>query len=110
VTGDRVLNEYEPGTAFPGVIGRTTEESSPAWPRPLRANAGSPNVRGGTTDPFLVHWPQGIRSRGEVRSQYAHIVDMVPTVLDALGLKPPTAIRAVTQSPLHGVSFAHTLE
>jgi arylsulfatase len=44
VTGDRVLNEYEPGTAFPGVIGRTTEESSPAWPRPLRANAGSPNV------------------------------------------------------------------
>ncbi len=38
------LNEYEPGTAFPGVIGRTTAESSPAWPRPLRADAGSPNV------------------------------------------------------------------
>jgi arylsulfatase len=38
------LNEYEPGTAFPGVIGRTTEESSPAWPQPLRADAGSPNV------------------------------------------------------------------
>ena len=34
------LNEYEPGTAFPGVIGRTTDESSPAWPRPLRASAG----------------------------------------------------------------------
>src|ERR1700733_14028620 len=66
--------------------------------------------RGGTTDPFLVHWPQGIRSRGEVRNQYAHIVDMVPTVLDALGLQPPTAIRGVTQSPLHGVSFAHSFE
>src|SRR5579864_772271 len=38
------LTEYEPGTTFPGVIGRTTEESSPAWPRPLRAAAGSPNV------------------------------------------------------------------
>ena len=38
------LNEYEPGTAFPGVIGRTTDESSPAWPRPLRAAAGAPNV------------------------------------------------------------------
>ncbi len=38
------LNEYDPGTAFPGVIGRTTDESSPAWPRPLRAEAGSPNV------------------------------------------------------------------
>ena len=38
------LEEYEPGASFPGVIGRTTEESSPAWPRPLRAEAGSPNV------------------------------------------------------------------
>ena len=38
------LEEYEPGTVFPGVIGRTTDESKPAWPRPLRAPAGSPNV------------------------------------------------------------------
>ena len=38
------LEEYEPGAAFPGVIGRATDESSPAWPRPLRARAGSPNV------------------------------------------------------------------
>ena len=48
-----------------------------------------------------------------MRSQYAHIVDMVPTVptvLDALGLEPPTVTRGVTQSPIHGVSFAHTLD
>jgi arylsulfatase len=38
------LVEYEPGTAFPGVIGRTTSESSPAWPEPVRAREGSPNV------------------------------------------------------------------
>jgi arylsulfatase len=38
------LNEYAPGTAFSGVIGRTVEESSPAWPRPLRAEPGAPNV------------------------------------------------------------------
>ena len=38
------LNEYEPGTAFTGVIGRTPEESSPAWPRPNRAKEGAPNV------------------------------------------------------------------
>src|SRR6266436_9417257 len=38
------LTEYAAGTAFPGVIGRTTEESTPAWPRPLRAVAGAPNV------------------------------------------------------------------
>ena len=66
--------------------------------------------RGGACDPFIVSWPKGIKSKGDVRPQYAHIVDMVPTVLDLLGLEPPAAIRGVTQSPLHGVSFAHTLD
>ncbi len=66
--------------------------------------------RGGTSDPFLVHWPAGIRARGGVRTQYAHIIDIVPTVLDALGVDPPEAIRGVTQSPIHGVSFAHTFD
>jgi arylsulfatase A-like enzyme len=66
--------------------------------------------RGGSTDPFIISWPKGIKSKGEVRTQYAHIIDMVPTALDLLGVSPPAAIRGVTQSPLHGVSFAHTLE
>ncbi|MEZ4609147.1 MAG: hypothetical protein R2838_02630 [Caldilineaceae bacterium] len=39
-----------------------------------------------------------------------HAIDMVPTVLDALGIEPPQAIRGVTQSPIEGVSFAHTFE
>ena len=55
-------------------------------------------------------WPARITARGEVRTQYAHIIDMVPTVLDLLGIEPPPTIRGVTQSPLHGVSFAHTLD
>jgi hypothetical protein len=38
------LNEYRPGTAFPGVIGRAFDQSSPAWPQPLRARQGAPNV------------------------------------------------------------------
>jgi arylsulfatase A-like enzyme len=66
--------------------------------------------RGGTSDPFIVSWPRGIQARGEVRAHYAHIIDMVPTVLDLLGLEPPATIRGVTQSPLQGVSFAHTLD
>ncbi len=66
--------------------------------------------RGGACDPFIVSWPKGIKSKGQVRPQYAHIIDMVPTVLDLLGLEPPATIRGVTQSPLHGVSFAHTLD
>src|SRR3984957_14236087 len=66
--------------------------------------------RGGACDPFLVHWPKGITAKGEVRSQYAHVIDIVPTVLDVLGLDPPATIRGVTQSPIHGVSFAHTFD
>ncbi|MER6392764.1 arylsulfatase [Streptomyces sp. NPDC001523] len=66
--------------------------------------------RGGVSDPFLVHWPDGIRAHGEIRNQFAHIIDMVPTVLDVLGIEAPSTIRGVTQSPLHGVSFAHTFD
>ena len=66
--------------------------------------------RGGVSDPFIVHWPKGIKAKGEVRTQYAHAIDMVPTILDALGIEPPAAIKGVTQSPIQGVSFAHTFD
>jgi arylsulfatase A-like enzyme len=62
--------------------------------------------RGGVSDPFIVSWPKGIKAKGELRHQYAHAIDMVPTVLEALGLEPPSTIRGVTQSPLEGVSLA----
>jgi arylsulfatase len=66
--------------------------------------------RGGVSDPFIVSWPKGMKAAGEVREQYAHIIDMVPTVLDVVGIEPPATIRGVAQSPLHGVSFAHTFD
>ena len=66
--------------------------------------------RGGCSDPFIVCWPGRIAARGEIRTQYAHIIDMVPTVLDLLGLDPPATVRGVTQAPLHGVSLVSTLD
>jgi arylsulfatase len=66
--------------------------------------------RGGSTDSFIVHWPAGIRARGEVRNQYAHAIDMTPTVLDALRIDSPKAIRGVTQAPMHGLSLMHTFD
>ncbi|MDI6857432.1 MAG: arylsulfatase [Dehalococcoidia bacterium] len=65
---------------------------------------------GGVADPCIVHWPAGIRSQGEVRRQYVHVIDVVPTVLDVLGIEPPRSIRGVDQSPIHGVSFRHTFD
>jgi len=58
----------------------------------------------------IVHWPEGIKASGEVRTQYAHAVDVTPTVLDVLNVEPPHQIKGVTQSPLQGLSFAHTLD
>jgi len=66
--------------------------------------------RGGISDPFIVHWPGGIKAKGEVRTQYAHAIDMVPTVLESLGIGAPEEVRGVTQSPIEGVSFAHTFD
>jgi arylsulfatase A-like enzyme len=64
--------------------------------------------RGGTTDPCIVCWPKGIQARGEIRTQYGHIIDFVPTVLEALGTEAPESIRGVAQAPIDGISFAHT--
>jgi len=66
--------------------------------------------RGGVSDPFIVTWPKGIKARGEIRHQYGHAIDMVPTVLDALGIEPPTQIRGVTQTPLQGLSLKSSFD
>ena len=47
--------------------------------------------RGGVSDPFIVQWPKGIKAKGEIRTQYAHAIDMVPTVLEAVGIEAPTS-------------------
>lgn len=65
--------------------------------------------RGGISDPLIVHWSGGIQSKGEIRQQYAHAIDLVPTVLELLNIEPPSTIKGVTQSPIEGVSFAHSL-
>jgi arylsulfatase A-like enzyme len=64
--------------------------------------------RGGISDPCIVFWPQGIQASGENRAQYAHAIDLVPTVLDALGIDTLEYIRGMPQSPIQGISFAHT--
>jgi arylsulfatase len=66
--------------------------------------------RGGTSDPFMIVWPKGIKAKGEIRTQYCHAIDMVPTVLDAVGIEPPAQIRGVTQSPIQGVSLKSSFD
>lgn len=67
-------------------------------------------ARGGTAEPFIVHWPAGFEAKGEVRTQFAHVVDVVPTVLDLLNMTIPVSINGVSQAPVEGVSFASTFD
>lgn len=60
---------------------------------------------GGIRDPLVVSWPKGIRARGELRHQFAHVSDILPTLLDVIGVEPPGEIGGVRQMPLEGTSF-----
>jgi len=63
------------------------------------------SFNGGTSDPCIVSWPAGLAARGEIRHQYHHAIDLVPTVLECLGLAQPDTVRGVTQIPIQGVSM-----
>src|ERR1700729_1412337 len=65
---------------------------------------------GGTADPCIISWPQGMRTRGQVRHHYHHAIDIVPTILDALGVDAPQAIKGHTQSAFDGVSMRYSLD
>jgi arylsulfatase A-like enzyme len=65
---------------------------------------------GGTRNGTIVHWPAGIRAKGEVRSQFHHVIDVAATVLDAAGLPEPVSVNGIQQAPLHGDSMAYTFD
>jgi arylsulfatase A-like enzyme len=65
---------------------------------------------GGTRNGTIVHWPEGIKAKGEVRSQFHHVIDVAATVLDAAGLPEPESVNGVPQEPLHGVSMAYSFD
>ncbi len=60
---------------------------------------------GGTCDPLVISWPKGIKAHGELRSQYHHAVDIVPTILEACGVEMPKVVDGIEQTPLPGVSM-----
>jgi len=63
---------------------------------------------GGTCDPLVISWPKGIKARGEVRNQYHHSTDIVPTILEICGLEMPKVYKGVEQYPLSGISMRYT--
>lgn len=64
---------------------------------------------GGIRDPLVVSWPAGIAARGELRHQFCHAVDLVPTLLEVVGVPAPEQLAGMPQMPIEGVSFAAAL-
>ncbi|WP_022723507.1 sulfatase-like hydrolase/transferase, partial [Rhodopseudomonas sp. B29] len=64
---------------------------------------------GGIRDPFVVSWPKRLKARGELRHQFVHVSDLVPTLLELIGVEAPTEIGGLAQMPLEGTSFARSL-
>jgi arylsulfatase len=62
---------------------------------------------GGTRNGTIVHWPNGIQAKDEIRSQFGHVIDIAPTVLEAAGIPAPTIVNSVQQAPLEGVSMLY---
>ena len=68
------------------------------------------NFNGGTCDPCIISWPAGMSARGEVREQYHHAIDIVPTILDCLGVQMPETIKGHVQTDFDGVSMRYSLD
>jgi arylsulfatase len=65
---------------------------------------------GGTRNPLVVHWPKGIKAKGEIHTQFHHVIDIVPTILEATKIPEPKVVRGTPQKPIEGVSMLYSFD
>lgn len=68
------------------------------------------NSEGGTHNPLIVFWPKGIKDKGKIRTQYGHVIDILPTTLDLVGIKAPEEVEGIKQQPIEGTSLAYSID
>ncbi|MFF0345322.1 arylsulfatase [Kribbella sp. NPDC004875] len=95
--GPQTYNHYPTGWAW-------------AFNTPYKMWKRYANYEGGTADPLIVSWPRGFAATGEMRRQYTHAVDIVPTLYECLGVELPDVVNGYTQKPLEGISFKYTFD
>jgi len=93
----RALNHYAVGWAH-------AMDTPYQWTKQVASHFG------GTRNGAIVHWPKGIKAKGEIRSQFHHVIDVAPTILEVARLPHPTLVNGVLQEPLHGVSMAYSFD
>ena len=81
-----------------------------AFDTPYKWTKQMASDHGGTKVGMAVHWPRGIKARGEQRGQFTHVIDVAPTILEAAGLPQPTHVNGIEQRPMDGVSMVYTFD
>ncbi len=82
---------------------------SQATNTPFRYWKSDVNSEGATHNPLIVHYPKGIKEKGGLRTQYGHVIDILPTSVDLTGVKVPAVINGYEQRPIHGISLAYSI-
>jgi arylsulfatase len=77
---------------------------------PFRFWKEDANSEGGTRNPLIVYWPKGIKDKGGIRTQYGHVIDILPTTLDLVGIKTPDQIKGIKQQEIEGTSLAYSID
>jgi arylsulfatase len=108
---------------FPPIIGEKeienigTEDAASHYPQSWAHASNTPfklykswNHNGGIKVPLIITYPEKIREKGAIRTQYHHVIDIYATVMELVGLTPPEQIKGVPQEPKHGVSMTYTFE
>ncbi|MGW7682830.1 arylsulfatase [Kribbella sp. NPDC054772] len=95
--GPNTYNHYPTGWAW-------------AFNTPFKMWKRYANYEGGTADPLIVSWPRGFAASGQMRRQYTHAVDIVPTLYECLGVELPDVVNGYPQKPLEGISFKYTFD
>lgn len=95
--GPECFNHFAAGWAVAGNTPFT-------WTKQVASNFG------GTRNGMVIHWPAGIRAKGEVRDQFHHVVDLAPTVFEAAKIPAPKEVNGVAQRPIEGISMAYSFD
>lgn len=98
------LDRWGDASTYPHyAVGWAVAGNTPfSWAKQVASNYG------GTRNGMVVHWPRGIKARGELRAQWHHVVDVAPTILEAAGLPFPRVVNGIKQKPFEGVGLAYT--